>query len=139
MQDDEIIKENWESVWKKVQIIWDSEWLRELEENIYKNYTEIVFDSETTSLNVREAKLVGISILLDENQIFYINFLHRGPTIDLSEWKRFVKRLLESNITLIAHNFKYDLQILENYLISSDKEKSTQSSHSELWQMSMWL
>jgi len=135
---EEIEKENWESLWKHVQIIGDFEWLSDLEKKIYSK-PEIVIDTETTSLNVREAKLVGISILLDENNIFYINFLHRGPKISRSEWKKFVKKLLDSQIMIIAHNFKYDLQILENYLLSDEKDNSTQSLQTELWQMSMWL
>jgi len=139
IKDEEIKKEKWGSLWKTVQIIWDEQWLKELEDTIYKDYKEIVIDTETTSLNVREAQLVWISILLDENNIFYINFLHRWPKISRSEWQRFVKKLLESEILLIAHNFKYDLQILENYLIRSNEEKTTQSLHWDLWQMSMWL
>lgn len=139
ISDKEVQKDNWESLWKKVQIIWDVEWLNQLEQNIFTNCPEIVIDTETTSLDVRKAQLVGLSVLLDEKQIFYINFLHRGPKIDTSEWQKFVKKLLKSDITLIAHNFKYDLQILENYLKSSKQEKTTQSSQWELWQMSMWL
>lgn len=65
--------------------------------------------------------------------------MHRGPQVEPEAWKSFVSKLLNSNITLIAHNFKYDLQILENYLVSDNFKKSTQSSRWELWQMSMWL
>ena len=139
MKEDKIVKENWETLWKKVQIIGDTKWLQDLERTIFENYKEIVLDTETTSLNVRDAILVWISILLDENNIFYINLEHRGPQIDNKIWKAFVKRLLESEITVIAHNFKYDLQILENYLESKEKQKNTQSLQWELWQISMWL
>jgi len=138
IKDEEIQKDTWEWLWKKVKIIWDSQWLNNLEKKIYTK-KEIVFDTETTSLNVREAKLVWMSILLDENNIFYINFLHRGPKINVPEWKSFIKRLLASDILLVAHNYKYDLQILEHYLNSDISDDFTQSSQSELWQMSMWL
>lgn len=139
IKEQDIKKDNWESTWKKVKIIWDEQWLIELENSIFDNYTEIVIDTETTSLDVRQAKLVWISILLDEDNIFYINLMHRGPQVEPEAWKSFVSKLLNSNITLIAHNFKYDLQILENYLVSDNFKKSTQSSRWELWQMSMWL
>lgn len=139
LQEKEISKENWEKVGKKVYIIGDEVWLKQLENKIYENHKEIVIDTETTSLNVREAQLVWISILLDENNIFYINFLHRGPKIDWSEWRRFVEKLLNSKITLIAHNFKYDLQILESFISREKTYNSWASSSWELWQMSMWV
>jgi len=139
LKDEEIEKTKWESLWKKVQIIWDSQWLSDLENDMFSNYTEIIFDTETTSLDVREAKLVWLSILLEENKIFYINFLHRGPKINTSEWKKFINKLLHSDILLIAHNFKYDLQILQNYVLNSDNNIIRNSTWWELWQMSMWV
>lgn len=38
-----------------------------------KNYSEIVFDTETTSLNTLVAEIVWVSIYLDDENIFYIN------------------------------------------------------------------
>ncbi len=133
---DEIKKENWESSWKKVQIIWDQQWLEDLEKKIYHSKL-VVFDTETTSLNVRAAKLVGISILLDEENIYYINLLHRWPKVESSILKNFVKNLLESEIKLVAHNFKYDLQILEHFIKSSEENKW--ATNEKLWQMQLGL
>ncbi|MDR2639886.1 MAG: hypothetical protein LBC61_00680 [Candidatus Peribacteria bacterium] len=36
----------------------------------------IVLDTETTSLDIISAELVGISIYLDDERIYYINRLH---------------------------------------------------------------
>lgn len=135
---DEIIKENWASNWKKVEIIWDELWLNDLELDIFSNYKEIVLDTETTSLNVREAKLVGISILLSEDKIYYINLMHNWPQINHEIAQKFVKKLLDSDIRLIAHNFKYDLQILENFLRSAP-HKNEKKKNPEIWQLSFEL
>lgn len=135
---DEIIKENWASNWKKVQIIWDEIGLADLQLDIFSNYKEIVLDTETTSLNVREAKLVGISVLLSEDKIYYINLMHNWPQINHEIAQKFVKKLLDSDIRLIAHNFKYDLQILENFL-RSVPHKNEKKKNPEIWQLSFEL
>ncbi|MDP2396316.1 MAG: hypothetical protein Q8S84_06790 [bacterium] len=38
---------------------------------------KICLDTETTSLNIIEAELVGISIYIDDENIYYINRLHK--------------------------------------------------------------
>jgi DNA polymerase-1 len=135
---DEIQKENWQSQWKKVKIIWDEQWLRDLELDIYSNYKEIVIDTETTSLNVREAQLVWISILLSENKIYYINLMHNWPRVNYEMTQNFVKKLLWSDIKLIAHNFKYDLQIFEHFMTKT-QGKTKKSWAEDLWQMQLGL
>lgn len=108
-------EKKWEDMNLKVQIIADNEWLEELEK-IIKNYKEIVLDTETTSLNTMEAELVWVSIFLDESHIYYINFLHSGPSISREKWKQFLRNILESDTIIIGHNLKYDLEIIENFL-----------------------
>ncbi|NUJ97892.1 hypothetical protein HGA92_03855 [Candidatus Gracilibacteria bacterium] len=108
-------EKKWEDMNLKVQIIADNEGLEELEK-IIKNYKEIVLDTETTSLNTMEAELVGVSIFLDESHIYYINFLHSGPSISREKGKQFLRNILESDTIIIGHNLKYDLEIIENFL-----------------------
>jgi len=36
-----------------------------------------VLDTETTSLQAEKAELVGVSLYLDEENLFYINALHK--------------------------------------------------------------
>ena len=140
LSQEEVKKESWEDTRKKVQIIWDTEWLENLEKQIYiRKDTTITLDTETTNLDVRKAKLVGISILLDEDTIFYINFLHVWPQIERTLLQSFVLKLLESNITIIWHNLKYDLQILELFLKSSDDESKLINQENDFWQMSIGL
>jgi len=74
----------------------------------------VCFDTETTSVNVRIAEIVGFSFSYKKGEAFYV------PT---PENKEEAKEILEEfraffeneNIEKIAHNLKYDLAILKNY------------------------
>ncbi len=113
----------WEDLWLTVQIIWDSEWLAVLEKKILKS-KEIVLDTETTSLSIIEAELVWLSIYIDDQNIYYINRLHRWPKISDDILKLFIQKILKIDITIVWHNLKYDLQILELYLSSNHTSTS---------------
>jgi DNA polymerase I-like protein with 3'-5' exonuclease and polymerase domains len=65
----------WENLNLNVNIISNNKNLEDLKNKI-KNYKKVFFDTETTSLNIYDANLVGISIFLDDENIFYINYLH---------------------------------------------------------------
>ena len=108
-------EKRWKELNLKVKIIWDNEWLQNLEKIIEK-YDEIVLDTETTSLNPIEAEIVGISIFLSEENIYYINAGHRGPQVPRWELQSFLSHLLASKKTIIGHNLKYDLQVIEVFL-----------------------
>ena len=76
---------------------------------------EICFDTETTSLDIQQAELVGISFSFKEREAFYI------PILDNQERAQIIlllKPILEdSSIKLIGHNLKYDSQIMKKYNI----------------------
>ena len=123
--------ETWESLGKQVQIIWDDRWLTELEEKIFSGkYTQLVLDTETTSLNSREAELCGVSILLPEDDIYYINLMHRGPQVSYTLLQEFIAKLFASDILLIGHNIKYDIQVLEMFLASTQDTQSSKNTQS---------
>lgn len=78
---------------------------------------EISIDTETTSLNTIDAKLVGIGFCAKPGQAFYIPVETALPSWEL-------KKIIESeHIKKIGHNLKYDLQILQ----SADRNLSTAS------------
>lgn len=84
-------------------------WVAEIEKRGF-----FVFDTETTSLNPLDAKLVGMSLALDEEQIGYIPLRHQGQD---RAWAAAAESLLKplfshAHITKCAHNAKYDLSIL---------------------------
>ncbi|MDA9128926.1 hypothetical protein N9J72_00420 [Candidatus Gracilibacteria bacterium] len=133
----EVVLQTWKDVGAKVNIVGDTQGLDELWNKI-GNIKEIVLDTETTSLNVREAELVGVSILLSEKEIYYINHLHPGPQVSTIDLQNFIKNIIESDILIIGHNIKYDLQILEHFL--QEKSMNTQKdSEPSLGQTSLVL
>ncbi len=80
----------------------------------------LAIDTETTSLNVRSAELVGISLAVDRLSCFYIPVGHRDergePATGQCSIAR-VKTLLEpllvsSDVLKIGHNLKYDYAVL---------------------------
>lgn len=77
-------------------------------------------DTETTSLNYMEAKLVGISFAITAGQGVYIPLAHsyeNAPAqLNLTSVLAKFKPLLENAaIKKIGHNIKYDSEVLANY------------------------
>lgn len=116
--EDEKELKKWDNLKLKVKIIWNKEKLDDLC-LLINNYENIVFDTETTWLDIMTAELVWISIYLDDKNIFYINRLHEWDKINDYDLKEFINKLLDSDKTLVAHNLKYDLEILEMFLANN--------------------
>lgn len=133
------VEKAWTDLNKNVQIIGDSEWLQNLINKI-KSYNKIVLDTETTSLDIIKAELVWVSILLDDNNIYYINVAHNWPKVEKKELIDFLNILLTLDITIIGHNIKYDLEILELFIKDTEKFEGWQSKlDNSFWQMTLWL
>ena len=92
--------------------------------SLIKKTGYFAIDTETNSLNIEEANLVGISIAVNENSAYYIPINHKN----LEDNKRLKEQIKESeiikllqpicndpSILKIGHNIKYDLRILEKY------------------------
>lgn len=78
------------------------------------NQKVICFDTETTSIEPRKAKLVGVSFCYKPNEAFYVPFPSDEETA--STLIKTIKPIFESkDITKVAHNLKYDLHVLYNY------------------------
>jgi DNA polymerase I len=90
----------------------------------------VAFDTETTSLDAMSCELVGVSLALWPDRACYIPLGHRSPGADdlfggaellagqipLAEALARLKPMLEDPAVLkIAHNMKYDLQVLARY------------------------
>lgn len=84
----------------------------------------LVIDTETTSLNVRSAELVGISLSVDRQHSYYIPVGHRdqdGAIIQSQLSLKTVTAALEpylvsNTIGKIGHNLKYDYAVLKHNL-----------------------
>jgi len=126
----------WKDTGRKVKIIGDSEWMKDLTKKIW-NYNEIVLDTETTALDVFEAELVGVSIYLDDNNLYYINRLHSWPQVSDEEITSLLENLLASDKTIIGHNIKYDLEIIKLFL--SGKQTGKTKANDNFWQMGLGI
>ena len=69
----------------------------------------VAFDTETTSLEINKAKLLGISFSFSKNTAFYCDTSKEETLIDL------YKDFFHSKTIKIAHNLKYDYGILYKY------------------------
>jgi len=75
---------------------------------------EVCFDTETTSLEIHSAKLVGLAIAAEKNSAYYIPFdKNEDNTVaKLNLLKPFFEN---KNILKIGQNIKYDIMVLMNY------------------------
>lgn len=64
-------------------------------------------DTESTSLSIIDAELVGVSICYTPGEAYYI------PAATVLSHKAFVK-ILESNMHKVGHNIKFDQHMLQN-------------------------
>jgi DNA polymerase-1 len=95
----------------------------------------IAIDTETTSLNPLEAKLVGISLAVSPSKACYIPLGHsdsqdqlslgdfspskKMQQIDLNEALMLLKPVFnDPSILKVGHNLKYDMLVLSNYGIT---------------------
>ncbi len=76
--------------------------------------SEVCFDTETTSLQIHSAKLVGMAFAVKEGQAFYVPV----PSNDMDAQEivnRFLPFFHHATILKVGQNLKYDLQVLKNY------------------------
>ncbi len=72
------------------------------------------FDTETTGLDIINDYPIGISISWQDSQAYYIPLNHQ-QTGDLAQIKQQIQeRLTDTKTIKIAHNLKFDLQMLHN-------------------------
>lgn len=104
-------------------LVMDQDSLTELEQELSEAVI-LAVDTETTSLNPREAELVGISLSVDQNRCWYIPIGHRdqdGNVIDSQLSLEVVRRALtpflqSTELPKLGHNIKYDYAILKQTL-----------------------
>ncbi|MFH1283704.1 MAG: DNA polymerase I [bacterium] len=83
--------------------------------NRIKEKKIFVFDVETDSLDIFNAKVAGISFSFEAAKAFYIPFKGAGKTMSFEKVINFIKPLFnDSSIKKIGHNIKFDCQIFKN-------------------------
>jgi len=91
-------------------------WLNQLEQ-----CQVFCIDTETTSLDVMVAELVGISLAIEEGKAVYIPLMHTdgSPQLIREEVLTALKPVLENPaIKKIGQNIKYDYSVFKNYDIT---------------------
>lgn len=76
-----------------------------------KSQKSFCFDTETTSLETREAKLVGIAFAIEKGESWYVPCFENAQ--DVAD--AFKEVLENDSIQKIGQNLKYDIQIMRNY------------------------
>lgn len=94
-------------------LVWDKDEVIELCKK-FKGIEYLCLDTETTGLNVYEARILGLALSYKENEAYYIAFPDdRELTIEMLN--ELSECFMNEKILKIGHNIKYDLQILRNY------------------------
>lgn len=111
----EIVLQRWDDLWLEIETITKDRDFGKLKRDISR-YDEIVIDTETTSLDTMEADIVGISIYLDDEHIYYINYGHKWDKVSYEYLEDFINWLFKQDKTIIWHNLKYDLKVIDRFL-----------------------
>ena len=92
-----------------------------------KNESLIAVDTETSSLNPLEAKLIGISLCSKEGISYYVPMAHNsGKNVSLEKSLKKLKIILEDkSIKKIGQNIKYDIMVLKKYGIQINPFEDT--------------
>ena len=101
-------------------------WLEKLKVSKYFS-----FDTETTSLNYIEAKIVGISFAIEPYKAVYVplghDYLGAPKQMNCEKTLEKIKPILEnSSILKLGQNLKYDMNVLKNYGINLSTRSANQ-------------
>ena len=81
-----------------------------------KSDTLVAFDTETTSVDSKNAKIVGFSFCFDEGISYYVpinhSFLGVGDQVSMEAAKEAIKQIYKGHV--IGHNLKFDFRIVRN-------------------------
>lgn len=76
----------------------------------------VAFDTETTGLDVRSAKIVGFSFGLNDKEAYYVpiahNYLGVGEQVNLEDSKKAIEKIFTCKV--VGQNLKYDFAIVKN-------------------------
>lgn len=100
-----------ESVGKQDYVFVDTEEKLKKSLAVLSKASELCVDTETTSLNIIDAKLVGIGLSASPGEAFYIP---AKLALGSAELKKIIQ---DPEIKKVGHNIKYDKEILATYNI----------------------
>lgn len=82
--------------------------------NMMLEQTSVCFDTETTSLEARNADIVGLAISWKAREAYYVPFPtdYAAAKVMLQHFKPFFE---SKSIEKVAHNIKYDIKVVNRY------------------------
>lgn len=82
--------------------------------NMMLEQTSVCFDTETTSLEARNADIVGLAISWKAREAYYVPFPadYAAAKVMLHHFKPFFE---SKSIEKVAHNIKYDIKVVNRY------------------------
>ena len=104
------VGKNIETTNHKYHLVTNADEISSLVEKLKKT-DSFCFDTETTSLDTRDASLVGIAFAIEKDEAWYVSWLD-SPEEIIAEFKEVLEN---PEIRKIGQNLKYDIQILRNY------------------------
>ncbi len=109
---------------RNAEMITDEKYLFSLLETL-KPDSIVAFDTETTSLDARNAQVVGFSFALNAQKGYYVplnhSYLGVQKQLSMDVAKRAIQKISQSLI--VGHNIKYDLEVIScNFDIFVDME-----------------
>lgn len=91
-----------------------AEWLKR-----FTSERAFALDIESTSLNVQEASVVGVSFCWSDDEAFYIPLAHRETTREQVTWEEFKAgcgaHLADRTVKKFGQNIKYDASVLAQW------------------------
>ncbi len=111
-----------------VRLVNSDDSYRELLESL-NQASRIAFDTETTGQNPLQSQIVGISLAVKPNEAWYVPcdteqndaLPHYALDPASSKFEPLAKALQRSDVQLLAHNAKFDLEVLQNIGVRIDK------------------
>jgi DNA polymerase-1 len=113
-----------------VRLINSDETYKELLEAL-SHAPRIAFDTETTGQDPMQSELVGISLAVKPNEAWYVpcqgskaaaaSIPHYALDPASPKFEPLAKALQRPDVQLLAHNAKFDLEVLQNVGVSIDK------------------
>ncbi len=104
----------------KKNLVETDEDLKRLELEISKAKV-IAFDCETSSFDREQAVLVGLSFCTKNSEAWYLPYRHGQSKISEKTRRQFVSKVFAGpSLHFVAHNSKYDLEILRKEEIPND-------------------
>jgi DNA polymerase I len=86
-----------------------------------ENLEVFAFDTETDSLDIMTANLVGMAFSFKEGEAYYIPLGHQGEQLTKAEVFDALRQVLENGeVKKTGHNIKFDYQILKRHGINME-------------------